>query len=79
VRRELRPGEAVFESGDDTDRFYVVISGMLQTSFGAVLRPGDTAGGLDPPPAGMHAVLPSTVASCDRAAFEELIRPALPS
>jgi hypothetical protein len=56
----------------------VLISGLLQTSSGAVLRPGDTAGGLTSLPAEIHAVLPSTIASCDRVTFDELIGPALP-
>jgi hypothetical protein len=51
---------------------------MLQAPSGAVLRPGDTAGGPTALPDGIKAMLPSTIASCDRATFDELIKPAIP-
>jgi CRP-like cAMP-binding protein len=77
TRRELRPGEEIVETEADRTRFYVVISGMLQATSGVVLRPGDTAGGPTPLTGRIQAMLPSTVASCDRATFDELIAPAI--
>jgi hypothetical protein len=77
IRRDLQPGDAVAETDADRTRYYVVISGMLQAPSGVVLRPGDTVGGPAPLPDGIQAVLPSTIASCDRATFDELIGPAI--
>jgi CRP-like cAMP-binding protein len=86
MRREQIPaGAAVFEEGEDGDRFYVVLSGMLtvtQASRGpqGVLRPGDYFGevalAMDVPrTATVRALTPATVASCDRETFDELVRP----
>jgi cAMP-dependent protein kinase regulator len=84
-RRLLAPGEAVLRQGDAGDRFYVVISGILnvrQESRGerGVLRPGDYFGEVAlvidvPRTATVSAMTPATIASCDRATFEELVRP----
>jgi ATP-binding cassette, subfamily B, bacterial len=84
-REEVPAGGAVIEEGDDGDRFYVVLNGMFsvsQADLGArrVLRPGDYFGevalALDVPrTASVRALTPSTVASCDRATFDEFIRP----
>jgi ATP-binding cassette subfamily B protein len=86
MRREQIPaGAAVINEGEDGDRFYVVLSGMLavsQASRGAqsVLRPGDYFGEVAlamnmPRTASVRALTPATVASCDRATFDEYIRP----
>jgi ATP-binding cassette subfamily B protein len=86
MRREnVGPGQAVVDEGDDGDRFYVVLSGVLGVSQAAmgprrVLRPGDYFGevalAMDVPrTASVRALTPSVVASCDRAAFDELVRP----
>jgi ATP-binding cassette subfamily B protein len=86
MRREDVPaGGAVVEEGDDGDRFYVVLTGMFtvsQTSMGArsVLRPGDYFGEVAltmgiPRTASVRALTAATVASCDRATFDEFIRP----
>jgi ATP-binding cassette, subfamily B, bacterial len=86
MRRErVEAGKAVVNEGDDGDRFYIVLSGMLsvsQQALGArrVLRPGDYFGevalAMDiPRTASVRALTPATVASCDRATFDELIRP----
>jgi ATP-binding cassette subfamily B protein len=86
MRREDVPGgAAVVEEGDDSDRFYVVLSGMLavtQVDLGArrVLRPGDYFGEVAPAmnvprTATVRALTPSTVASCDRATFDTVVRP----
>lgn len=84
-RRELAPGEAVVRQGEEADRFYVVLSGMLsvrQAERGerGVLRPGDYFGEVAlmmgvPRTATVSAMTPATVASCDRQTFEELVKP----
>jgi CRP-like cAMP-binding protein len=84
-REEIPAGGAAVEEGDDGDRFYVVLNGMLavsQASLGArrVLRPGDYFGevalAMDVPrTASVRALTPATVASCDRTTFDEFIKP----
>jgi CRP-like cAMP-binding protein len=84
-REEVAPGEVVMREGEPGDRFYVLLSGMLavsQSSLGArrLLRPGDTFGevalAMDVArTASVRALTPSTVASCDRATFDEFLRP----
>ena len=84
-REEVGPGTVIVREGDPGDRFYVVFAGMLsvsQSSLGSrgVLRPGDYFGevalAMDVPhTATVSAITPSVVASCDRATFDELIRP----
>jgi CRP-like cAMP-binding protein len=86
MRRERVPaGAAVVHEGDEGDRFYVVLSGVLSVSQEAlgprrVLRPGDYFGEVSvamdiPRTASVRALTPAVVASCDRATFDELIRP----
>jgi ATP-binding cassette, subfamily B, bacterial len=85
-REVIEPGKRVVAEGEEgRDRFYVVLAGMLtalQTGRGTrnVLRPGDYFGEVSllmdmPRTATVQAVTPATVASCDKATFEELIRP----
>ena len=84
-REEVPPGGAVVEEGGAGDRFYVVLSGMFavsQSALGArrVLRPGDYFGEVAlamsvPRTASVRALTPATVASCDRATFDQFIRP----
>ena len=84
--REYVPaGQAVVEEGDRGNRFYVVLEGLFsvtQESRGErrLLRPGDAFGevalAMDVPrTASVRAVVPATVASCDRATFDAYIRP----
>ena len=86
-RRHVAPGERVIRQGDDGDRFYVVLGGLLSASQAergarSVLRPGSYFGevallmGVERT-ATVEAITPATVASCDRATFEELVRPLL--
>jgi ATP-binding cassette, subfamily B, bacterial len=86
MRREDVPaGAAVVSEGEDGDRFYVVLRGMFavsQASRGpqSVLRPGDYFGevalAMDVPrTASVRALTPATVASCDQATFDALLRP----
>ena len=85
AREEVPSGAGVLEQGEPGERFYVLLSGMLavsQEGFGRrrVLRPGDYFGevalAMDiPRTASVRAVTPAVVASCDRAAFDEFLRP----
>lgn len=84
-REELPPGTRVVREGDEGDRFYVVLNGLLhvsQADLGGrrVLRPGDYFGEVAltmdvPRTASVSAMTPSVVASCDRGTFDELLRP----
>ena len=82
-REELAPGTVVVREGEPGDRFYVVFAGMLSASNEvgrSMLRPGDYFGevalAMDVPrTATVTAVTPAVVASCDRATFDELLRP----
>jgi CRP-like cAMP-binding protein len=84
-REEIAPGTVVIREGDLGDRFYVVFAGMLSVSqrdLGnrGVMRPGDYFGEVAlamnvPRTATVTAITPAVVASCDRATFDELLRP----
>jgi CRP-like cAMP-binding protein len=84
-REEVAPGTVVVREGECSDRFYVVLSGMLavsQRDLGArsLLRPGDYFGEVAaamsvPRTATVSALTPVVVASCDRATFDEFVRP----
>ena len=84
-RDELPSGTAVVREGDDGERFYVLLSGLAavsQSSLGGrrVLRAGEYFGevalAMDVPrTATVTAMTPCVVASCDRATFDEFIRP----
>jgi len=85
TREEIPAGAGVFDEGEEGDRFYVVLSGMLAVSqqvlgAQAVLRPGDYFGEVAlamhmPRTASVRALTPATVASCDPETFDEFIRP----
>jgi len=60
-RRELAPGETL----DAQARFGVVLAGMLQGE-GGLLRPGNSFSGR------VTALTPATVASCERAVYDEI-------
>ena len=78
-------GAEVVREGDEGDRFYVVLSGMLTVTQQArgernVLKPGDYFGEVAltmdmPRTASIRALTPSVVASCDRETFDEFVRP----
>ena len=84
-REQVAPGAAVVQEGDEGERFYVVLSGMLtvsQEALGArrLLRPGDYFGEVAlamevPRTASVRAMTPAVVASCDRETFDEFVRP----
>src|SRR3712207_5626591 len=86
MRREnLSPGKPVVWEGDEGDRFYVILSGLLSVSQAdrgqrRVLKPGDYFGEVAlameiPRTASVSPMTPATVASCDRDTFDELMRP----
>jgi CRP-like cAMP-binding protein len=84
-REDVQPGKTVVIEGEPGDRFYVVLSGMLEVTQAGrgtrtMLRPGDYFGEVSlamdvPRTASVRAVTPATVASCDKATFEEFVRP----
>jgi CRP-like cAMP-binding protein len=84
-REQLAPGAAVVREGEPGERFYIVLSGLLavsQESMGArgLLQPGGYFGEVAlameiPRTASVRALTPAVVASCDRATFDELLRP----
>lgn len=84
-REDVAPGALVVREGDPAHRFYVLLTGMMAVSQGSLgprrlLRPGDYFGevalAMDVPrTASVRALVPSTVASCDAATFDEFIRP----
>ena len=84
-REDVVAGARILTEGEDGDRFYVVLRGMLavsQASRGAqsVLRPGDYFGEVAaamriPRTASVHALTPVTLASCDRETFDLYVRP----
>jgi ATP-binding cassette subfamily B protein len=85
VREDIAAGKAVVHEGEPGERFYVLLAGILavsQADLGPrrVLRPGEYFGevalALDMPrTASVRALTPVTVASCDRATFDEFVRP----
>ncbi|MGB2875077.1 MAG: cyclic nucleotide-binding domain-containing protein [Gaiellaceae bacterium] len=84
-REEVPPGRQVVREGDTGERFYVVLSGLFtvsQQDLGPrrVLQPGNYFGEVSlamnvPRTASVRALTHSVVASCDRATFDELLRP----
>jgi ATP-binding cassette subfamily B protein len=84
-REEIPPGTAIVREGEPGERFYVLFAGMLSVSWSAmgrrdVLRPGDYFGEVSlamnvPRTATVTAITPAVVASCDRATFDEFLRP----
>jgi CRP-like cAMP-binding protein len=84
-REDVPPGRAVVREGEDSKRFYVVLSGLFtvsQEDLGPrrVLHPGDYFGEVGvtmriPRTASVRALTPAVVASCDRTTFDELLRP----
>jgi len=84
-REEVAPGATVVREGDEGERFYIVLSGMLNVSQEDIgerrmLRPGDSFGEVAlamgiPRTASVRAVTPAVVASCDQETFDELLRP----
>jgi len=78
-RRPLGPGDVLYEAEDERGRFTVVVSGMLRARSGRIVRSGEALGGLTLFDEPVQAMVPSVVASCDQATFDELVRPLLTS
>lgn len=84
-REDVAPGATVVREGDPGDRFFVVLGGMLEVTQATrgqrtLLKPGDYFGEVAlamgvPRTASVRAVTPATVASCDKSAFDEYVRP----
>lgn len=84
-RDEVPAGTVLVRQGEPGDRFYVLLSGMAGVTMAhlgprSVLRPGDYFGEVAvamhiPRTATVTAITPCTVASCDQATFDELLRP----
>ena len=84
-REEVAAGASVVRQGEPGERFYIVLSGVLNVSQEGLgdrrlLRPGDWFGEVAlamgiPRTASVRAVTPAVVASCDAASFDELLRP----
>jgi ATP-binding cassette subfamily B protein len=84
-RENVQPGKTVVIEGEPGERFYVVLSGMLEVTQAGrgqrtLLKPGDYFGevalAMDiPRTASVRAITPSTVASCDKETFDEFVRP----
>ena len=84
-REELPPGTPIVSEGQEGSRFYVLLSGLAgvsQETRGprSVLRPGDSFGEVAlamgvTRTATVTTMTPCVVASCDRATFDELLRP----
>jgi ATP-binding cassette, subfamily B, bacterial len=84
-RQDVSGGSPVMFEGDEGDRFYVVLRGLLAVNsddLGArrMLRPGDYFGEVAlamnmPRTASVTALTPTTLASCDKATFDEFVRP----
>ena len=85
-RSEIAPGDPIVLEGEEGDDFYVVLRGLVAVSHPGglsprrMLRPGDYFGevalAMDiPRTASVTALVPTTVASCDKATFDEFVRP----
>jgi CRP-like cAMP-binding protein len=85
TREEVAAGKRIVVEDEATDRFYILLSGLAgvtQSDRGArgVLRPGEYFGEVAPAlgiprTATVTAMTMCVVASCDRATFDELVRP----
>jgi ATP-binding cassette, subfamily B, bacterial len=85
TREQVSPGTEVLREGEEGDRFFVVLSGVLAVTQEAqgerrMLKPGDYFGEVAlvmnvPRTASIRAMTPSVVASCDRATFDEFVKP----
>jgi CRP-like cAMP-binding protein len=84
-REEVGPGRPLLNEGEDGDRFYVVLNGVLSVTqdergLRRILKAGDYFGEVAltmdvPRTASVSPMTRSTLASCDRETFDEFIRP----
>jgi len=84
-REDVSSGTVLVREGEPGDRFFVLLSGLAgvsQTALGErrILTAGEFFGEVAltmhiPRTATITAMTPCTVASCDAATFDELVRP----
>jgi ATP-binding cassette, subfamily B, bacterial len=85
-RADVDPGSPIVLEGETGDHFYVILRGLVAVSHPGglaprrLLRPGEYFGevalAMDVPrTASVTALVPTTIASCDRATFDEYVRP----
>jgi len=85
-RADVAPGDPIVLEGEEGDHFYVILRGLVAVSHQGglgprrMLRPGDYFGevalAMDVPrTASVTALVPTTLASCDRTTFDEYVRP----
>ena len=84
-REEVESGTVMIREGEPGDRFFVLLSGMAgvtQSGLGqrGILKAGEFFGEVAltmhvPRTATVTAITPCVIASCDEAAFDELVRP----
>ena len=85
-RSEIAPGSPIVLEGEEGDDFYVILRGLVAVSNQGglgprrMLRPGSYFGevalAMDiPRTASVTALVPTTLASCDKKTFDEFVRP----
>ena len=85
-RSEIAPGSPIVLEGEEGDDFYVILRGLVAVSNQGglgprrMLRPGSYFGevalAMDiPRTASVTALVPTTLASCDKRTFDEFVRP----
>jgi CRP-like cAMP-binding protein len=84
-REDVAAGTVLIQEGQPGDRFFVLISGLASVTQAALglrgtIKAGEFFGEVAltmhvPRTATVTAMTPCTVASCDEATFDELIRP----
>jgi ATP-binding cassette subfamily B protein len=85
-RADVAPGDPIVLEGEEGDHFYVILRGLVAVSNQGglgprrMLRPGDYFGEVAltmhvPRTASVTALVPTTLASCDKKTFDEYVRP----
>jgi ATP-binding cassette subfamily B protein len=85
-RADVGAGSPIVLEGEEGDHFYVILRGLVAVSNQGglgprrMLRPGDYFGevalAMDVPrTASVTALVPTTLASCDKKTFDEFVRP----
>ena len=85
-RSEVAPGSPIVLEGEEGDHFYVILRGLVAVSNQGglgprrLLRPGEYFGevalAMDiPRTASVTALVPTTLASCDKKTCDEYVRP----
>jgi ATP-binding cassette, subfamily B, bacterial len=85
-RADVAPGSPIVLEGEEGDHFYVILRGLVAVSNQGglgprrLLRPGEYFGevalAMDMPrTASVTALVPTTLASCDKKTFDEYVRP----